>query len=123
VNFDTIDPSFSFPFRSETTDVIKQLLQKQDNWLLKYHLALIYHDRNRIAEAKQLLLSSGDQSRFAPFYATRATIFSDSTPDFILSDLKKAFQLDSTWRYRKLLVEFYIDRKNTAAALQLIQPY
>ncbi|HYJ64930.1 MAG TPA: DUF5107 domain-containing protein, partial [Parafilimonas sp.] len=57
INFDTINPAFSFPFRSETANVIQQLLKKQDNWLLKFNLALIYHDRNRIGEAKQLLLS------------------------------------------------------------------
>ncbi|HEX5151133.1 MAG TPA: DUF5107 domain-containing protein [Parafilimonas sp.] len=123
INFDTIDPAFSFPFRSETADVIEQLLQKQDNWLLKYHLALIYHDRNRIAEAKQLLLSCNDQPRFAPFYATRAAIFNDSAADFILSDLKKAFRLDSSWRYRKLLAEFYINQENAGQALQLMQAY
>ncbi len=60
INFDSINPAFSFPFRSETANVIQQLLKKQDNWLLKYHLALIYHDRNRIDEAKQLLLSCGN---------------------------------------------------------------
>jgi Tfp pilus assembly protein PilF len=123
VNFDSIDPSFSFPFRSETTSVIEQLLQKQDNWLLKYHLALIYHDRNRVDEAKRLLLSCNDQPKFAPFYATRAAIFSDSSADFVLTDLKKAFQLDSSWRYRKLLAEFYVNHKNNDAALQLMQPY
>jgi predicted Zn-dependent protease len=118
-----IDPSFSFPFRSETATVIEQLLKKQDNWLLKYHLALIYHDRNRIAETKQLLLSCGDQPRFAPFYATRATIFNDSAADFVLVNLKKAFQSDSSWRYRKLLAEFYVNHENAGLALHLIQPY
>jgi lipopolysaccharide biosynthesis regulator YciM len=123
INFDSIDPSFSFPFRSETAAVIEQLLQKQDNWLLKYHLALIYHDRTRIGEAKRLLLSCNDQPDFAPFYATRAAIFNDSAADFVQADLKKAFQLDSNWRYRKLLAEFYVNHKNTGAALQLMQPY
>lgn len=123
INFDTINPAFSFPFRSETANIIQQLLKKQDNWLLKFHLALIYHDRNRIAEAKQLLLSCGNQPNFAPFYATRAAIFSDSSEDFISSDLKKAFALDNSWRYRKLLAEFYIIYQHSDSALQLMQLY
>ena len=123
IDFNKVDPSFSFPFRSETANIVKQLLKQHDNWLLKYHLALIYHDRNRINEAKQLLLSCGDQSQFAPFYATRAAIFSDTTSDFIVKDLKQAFHLDSTWRYRKLLAEFYMNHEQTGSALQLIQPY
>jgi Tfp pilus assembly protein PilF len=123
IDFNSIDPSFSFPFRSETAIVIEQLLQKQDSWLLKYHLALIYHDRNRIVEAKHLLLSSGDQPKFAPFYAARAAIFNDSAADFVLDDLKKAFQLDSGWRYRKLLSEFYLNHNQTDGALQLMKPY
>jgi hypothetical protein len=90
---------------------------------LKYHLALIYHDRDRIDEARHLLLSCGDQPKFAPFYATRAALFNDSSADFVLADLKKAFQLDSSSRYRKLLVEFYANRKNYDAALLLMQPY
>ncbi|MGI8950999.1 MAG: DUF5107 domain-containing protein [Chitinophagaceae bacterium] len=123
IDFDKINPSFSFPFRSETANIIEQLLKKQDNWLLKYHLALIYHDRNRINEAKQLLLSCKNIPAFAPFYATRAAIFIDSSADFILSDLKKAFQLDNGWRYRKLLAEFYINHEHADSALQLMQPY
>lgn len=123
INFDTINPSFSFPFRSETANVIQQLLKKQDNWLLKFHLALIYHDRNRIDEAKQLLLSCDNQPTFAPFYATRAAIFSDSSEDFVLTDLKKAFALDNSWRYRKLLAEFYIAHQHADSAFQLMQSY
>jgi predicted Zn-dependent protease len=123
INFDSINPAFSFPFRSETANVIQQLLKKQDNWLLKYHLALIYHDRNRIDEAKQLLLSCGNVLSFASFYATRAAVFNDSSAQFILSDLKKAFQLDNSWRYRKLLAEFYINHQQADSALQVMQPY
>ncbi len=123
INFDTINPAFSFPFRSETANIIQQLLKKQDSWLLKYQLALIYHDRNRINEAKQLLLSCTNQPTFAPFYATRAAIFNDSSEEFILSDLKKAFALNNSWRYRKLLAEFYIIHQHADSALQLMQPY
>ena len=123
INFDTINAAFSFPFRNETANVIEQLLKKQDSWLLKYHLALIYHDRNRIDEAKQLLLSCADEPKFAPFYITRAAILSDTSSEIILADLKKAFGLDDSWRYRKLLCEFYLNHDNDDEALQLMQPY
>ncbi len=123
VNFDTLNPLFSFPFRSETAFIIQQLLKKQDNPLLRYHLALIYHDRNRIEEAKQLLLSCANELQFAPFYVTRAAIFHDSSAEFIVSDLKKAFAADSSWRYRKLLSEFYVDHGYPDSALALMQSY
>jgi Tfp pilus assembly protein PilF len=123
INFDSVNPAFSFPFRSETANIIQQLLKKQDNWLLKFHLALIYHDRNRIDESKQLLLSCANTPSFAPFYATRAEIFNDSTEDFVLTDLRRSFALDNSWRYRKLLAEFYMDHQHADSALQLMQPY
>lgn len=66
-----VDSVRSFPFRSETGQLLEELLKNDDHWFLKYQLALIYKDRNRVAECKQLLLSCGDLPDFAPFYALR----------------------------------------------------
>ncbi|MHA4806534.1 DUF5107 domain-containing protein [Flavitalea flava] len=126
-----LDPLLSFPFRSETGAVLEQLVKQDDHWLLKYHLALIYHDRNRMEECKNLLLSCGDQPDFAPFYAVRAAILQEkglagtpsdsSTP--ALSDLKKALSLDDQWRYHKLLATWYIDHKEYANAVSIAEPF
>lgn len=79
LDFSALNPLLSFPFRSETGIILEQLLKKQgnnnqDHWLLKYHLALIYHDRNRLDECRQLLQSCNNDPDFAPFYAVRAAI-------------------------------------------------
>lgn len=122
VDVSKLDPALSFPFRSETGMVIEQLITKQNDWLLKYHLALIYKDRNRIEECKQLLNSCGNEPNFAPFYATRAAIFkSDSTQ--VLADLQKAISLDSQWRYNKLLAEYYIEHRQYDKALAVSETY
>ena len=63
-------------------------------------------------------------SRFAPFYAARASIFSGTNDEQVLKDLKKALELDKDeWRYSKLLGEYYIDHKMYNEALKLIEPF
>lgn len=140
VDASKLNPLLSFPFRSETGMVLEHLIQQQDHWLLKYHLALIYHDRNRVEECKQLLLSCRDQPDFAPFYAVRAAIgqekaTSTGTADRLssaespadlaraLTDLKKALSLDDQWRYHKILATYYIDHKDYANALSIAEPF
>ncbi len=120
----TIDPLLSFPARSETAAVLERLLQSQSDWLLKYQLALIYKDRNRVAESKALFSACGNEPIFAPFYAARAEIFKDSDSALTQSDLLKALSLDKTqWRYPKLLTEFYIDHREYGKALERIGPF
>lgn len=122
VDMSKIDPSLSFPFRSETGKVIEQLLTKQNDWLLKYHLTLIYKDRNRIEECKKLLTSCGNEPVFAPFYATRAAIFKEDSVQ-ALKDLQKALSLDNHWRYHKLLGEYYITHQQNEQALTVAEMY
>jgi predicted Zn-dependent protease len=112
-----LDPVRAFPFRSETAAVIQALLTAYpDSWFLRYQLALIYKDRNRTIEAKQLLDACGDQPSFAPFYAFRAAL---ATPNSARHDLEHAFSLDSSWRYTKLLAEFELKQSNPTRANQL----
>ncbi|HTI12662.1 MAG TPA: DUF5107 domain-containing protein [Puia sp.] len=136
-----IDPVRAFPFRSETGQLLEELIKKDDHWFLKYQLALIYHDRNRLAECKKLLLSCGDQPGFAPFYALRAAVLSpipapgSPTPDPAaltqqeaidtqsISDLQRAVTLDPHWRYQKLLAECYIRNGQIEAALAITGKY
>jgi tetratricopeptide (TPR) repeat protein len=123
VDFNAIDLSLSFPFRSETAIVIESLLKKQEHWKLKYQLALILHDRNRISESKELEKSCGMEPDYAPFYATRAAICKGDNDTETLADLRKAFSLDKNWRYPKLLTEFYNNHQQYALALPVIKTY
>ncbi|MBS1668230.1 MAG: DUF5107 domain-containing protein [Bacteroidetes bacterium] len=117
IDFTKISPDFSFPFRSETGLMMEQLLSKQNNWQLKYQLALLYKDRNRIAESKELLKSCGNEPTFAPFYAVRAAIFKGSDSDMVLADLHRALSLDHQWRYHKLISEYFIEHQQYDSAL------
>lgn len=124
VNSAEIDPRLTFLFRSETAMVIEHLLKFQSDWLLKYQLALIYKDRNRINESKALLLACGNEPDYAPFYATRFVILKDSDQVQSIKDIQKALELDPVqWRYHKLLTEYYIDHQQFDAALSVIAPF
>lgn len=119
-----INPELAFCFRSETAAVLEHLLKSQNDWLLKYQLALIYKDRNREAECKQLLQSCSDQPSYAPFYATRAVVFADSDTAQSLRDLHKALSLDKTqWRYYKMLGEYYNKHQQPQKALAIVGPF
>ncbi len=122
VDCNNINPNLVFPFRSETAAVLEELLKNQNDWLLKYHLALIYKDRNRIDESKKLFISCGDEPAYAPFYAARAEIFKDSI-SMAIADLQKALSLDNQWRYHKLLVEYYNNHQQYEKALPVVENF
>ncbi len=123
VQVENINPNLAFPFRSETAAVLENLLKNQNNWLLKYHLALIYKDRNRVEESKQLLVACGNESSFAPLYVVRALIFKDADTARSLADLQKAASLDAHWRYQKLLAEYYITHQQYGNALAVTSAF
>jgi hypothetical protein len=123
VDCSRIDPMLAFPFRSETGAVLEHLLKSQDDWWLKYQLALIYKDRNRVDECKALLMACGTAPDFAPFYAVRAAIYGQDSGQ-CLQDLRKALSLDKAqWRYYKLLAEYYIGHGRPAEALAIVEPF
>lgn len=118
-----INPALAFPFRSETASVLEALLKSQDDWWLKYQLALIYKDRNRTNECKMLLAACGTAPDHAPFYAVRAAVYAEDSGQ-CLKDLRKALSLDNgQWRYHKLLAENYIGHGQAAEALAIVEPY
>ncbi len=123
VNCDDINPTYSFPFRSETGFVLEQLLTQQNDWLLKYQLALIYNDRNRVEESIKLLISCGNSPNFAPFYAFRANILERQNDSIYESDLKKALSLDNHWRYQQLLAKYYIRHKHFDKAVAITEAF
>ena len=123
VNFEAINPAYSFPFRWESAAVIEKLLSTQEHWLLKFHLALIYKDRNRIEEAVSLITSCGDTPGFAPFYAVRAEMLRGKDDVQCEKDLKKALSLDKQWRYQQYLANFYISQRQYEKALEITGPF
>ncbi|MFT4015321.1 MAG: DUF5107 domain-containing protein [Agriterribacter sp.] len=118
-NLTNVSAILAFPFRAETAKVFEHLLQKQTDWMLKYQLALIYRDRNRVTECKELLMSCKNDPPFAPFYVVRAQVMQDDTTQ-ALADLIKAARTDAAeWRYQKLLAEYYMGHDQPQKALAI----
>jgi tetratricopeptide (TPR) repeat protein len=123
VDLKGIQPGISFPFRAETAEVLEKLIPTNDQWLLKYHLALIEWNRNNLAKAKELFLQCGIKPMDPAFYAARSALMKDN-PKLAEVDLVKAIQLDKKeWRYSKLLVEHFIVQKQYAKALSIAKPF
>jgi tetratricopeptide (TPR) repeat protein len=111
-NYAALDPTRVFPFRAETAEMLAKYTG--DHWLPKYFLALIDHDRNRLAECRELLNACGDSPNFAPFYAFRAAL-----TDSPFHDLQRAHSLDPGWRYKKLLADYYLRNNQYTEALAI----
>lgn len=107
-----LKPDFAFPFRTETAEILEQLIRNNDHWLLKFHLALIQWNSHNLDRTKDLFLQCGDQPDYAPFYASKAELFQNDKSVDILNLLQKAGKLDPTqWRYGKNLITYYLTEK------------
>ena len=123
IDFSKVNLTLSFPFRSETRQVMEALKKTQNNWKLKYQMALIYASRNRMEECKQILASCGNEPDFAPFYATRAAVNKDGNTQENVTDLQNALSLDGHWRYVKLLADYFITISQPENALPVVEKY
>lgn len=97
---------FVFPFRSETEEVLKWADEVKNSWKTDYYNALLLWLMGRIEEAGKFLDKCGDEPQNASFYITRANFFKESQTDNVLSDFKRAIDLDKqNWRAYHSLVE------------------
>jgi Tfp pilus assembly protein PilF len=105
-------PKLVFPFRRETAEVLEWAMTKSSNWKIKYYLALIYWNINRIELAEKLLQECGENPDFAPFYLSRAMFYKTNSPaqnDNIIIDYRKALELDKKdWRACHILSDYLI---------------
>ena len=123
LNVKDINPDLIFPFRQETAEVLKALIQKNDSWLLKYHLALLQWSYNNISQAKQLFEACGNTPDYAA-YAARAKFNLKNDSNQVLIDLQQAAKLDKQqWRYGGSLVNYYLSRKEYEQALKVAKQY
>jgi tetratricopeptide (TPR) repeat protein len=117
-------PDFVFPNRSADFDVLNWITSVSDDWKARYFLAILYRDRNRLAEAKELVRSLKVLPNYAPFYVFSAQLFENQDDNAVLLDLKQAHKLaPEHWRYVKHLVEYYLRHKNYTEALNIVEPY
>jgi tetratricopeptide (TPR) repeat protein len=123
VDISKIKPGTSFPFRTETAEILKKLIKTNDQYQLKYHLALIEWNHNDISEAKELFLQCGTKPNDPAFYAAKASLFKDDSA-VVTASLQQAIKLDPQgWRYQKLLAEHYIAQKQFDKALTTTESF
>lgn len=119
---DQSKPGFNFPFRPETATALDWASQQSSDWKPKCFLALLYANKNRIAEAVALLNDLKDRPDWAPFYSVRAGLSTNS--EAVERDLQMAIQKDpAQWRSYKALAEWYNVEKQFQKALDITGPY
>lgn len=117
-------PLMVFPFRTESSEVMKWAMSKTNDWKPRYYLALIQSFLNNDQPARQLLTAIQTPVNFAPFYVVRSRFYNADEDDKKLADLKKATELDnSEWRYKKLLTEYYLKNGKNEEALTTIEAF
>ena len=107
----SLSPRFVFPFRSETAEVLRWVVEQNVGWQPKYYLALIYWSRDDKLGAWRLLESCGSAPDYDAFYAARSLLADDLNEfDKSIADLQQAAKLDpGQWRYGKFLVDYYAE--------------
>ena len=123
VDLSKLQPDNSFPFRGETAEILEKLIKTNPQWQLKYHLALIEWNRDNSSRAKDLFLQCANLPADPAFYGAKASLFKNDN-QLVLSSLQQAIKLDQqSWRYPKLLTEYYIAQKQFDKALATTAPF
>jgi len=112
-------PNLVLPFRTETYEALIELMKIDNSWKLKYYASLILWKKEESDKAKELVLQCGDQPDFAPFYLSKAKLFSDDE-NIVKRSLVKAKELDpNSWRVNLALVDQYLKEKNYSEAAKI----
>lgn len=114
-------PDFVFPSRVEFLQPLQLAALQSENWKTKYYLALLQVNLNhKTTEAVATLEALADKPEYAPFYLTRALL---TTPDKVLQNLKRAEQLDKSWRVGVALANEYRRLAEPVAMLKTATEY
>jgi tetratricopeptide (TPR) repeat protein len=112
--------AFVYPYRTETVSALKWALSKNNNWKLKYYLALNYAAIYRDEDAMKMFEACGQEPDFAPFYMTRAFFERSKDIKKELLDLQTAKRLaPDDWRTNNKLIQYYIVNNDNQMALTL----
>ena len=106
---------FAFPFRPESARMLEWANENGAGWQGRYLLALLKDHYGYKEEAGALM--AGDDAAYAPFYAYRYSLSKDN------ADLRKAFALEPSVRYRRLLAVDLNSRGGYAEAVSLLKGY
>ena len=115
-----LSPRLVFPFRQSSVDALRFAIENSKSWKPKYYLGLVYWSRNNLEQARRLFSECGAPD-YAPFYAARAELMRNES---YATDVQHAAQLDPReWRYGKLLVNHFLEKKNYEQALATANEY
>ncbi|RLD85621.1 MAG: hypothetical protein DRJ07_02625, partial [Bacteroidetes bacterium] len=111
-------PELVFPYRPETYDLLQRIIPENENWKLKYYMALIAWSKNNTIEATSLFNALESIPNDAPYYLTKANFFSNDKNYNPLDDLLKAKTITpNDWRVSRALVAYYRRNNDTSKAL------
>ena len=112
-------PMLVYPHRVETLAMLEALMENSDHWKLKYYAGLIYWYKGRTIEAKALFESCGNAPDFAPFYSTKAALFTEDDHIKRTSIEKAQLLAPKNWRtnYALALVHYDKEEYKESAAL------
>ncbi|MCE2616137.1 DUF5107 domain-containing protein [Phocaeicola oris] len=101
-------PDMVFPHRASTLKALEWAKEKKSNWKIDYYCALIYWGKQQ-KEIARKIFSGINNADDASFYLTRASL---EEGDAKLADLKRAEQMQKSWRTGLALVNYYSDVKD-----------
>ena len=114
-----LDPSFVFPYRYETMEILSKAVDFNNSWKLKYYLGLAYQNSGNSERALELFKLCEKRPNFYPFYLNYYKLAGDSDlidekdADFILS-------LSDEWlNYQEVVKLLNLAKKEKKAFLVL----
>ncbi|MCB0688845.1 MAG: DUF5107 domain-containing protein, partial [Saprospiraceae bacterium] len=99
--------AFVFPYRVETLKALEWASERNNDWKIKYYLALDEWGLGHKEQALQILNQFEETEHFAPMYQARAVLKQELGEDG-MKDLEFALQIDkSNWRAWDDLLTYY----------------
>jgi len=113
-------PDFVFPFRRESIPVLEWAVAHSDTWHAKYLLGVLHWSLGNKDEARTMFTQCGNTPGRFWFYAAKPGLFGDEESYDPEDDLLKARSLKpDEWRPSKMLIDYYLDKKDTKQALDI----
>jgi len=115
------DPvNFVYPYRRETLAVMGWAAGQNDNWKLRYYLAINHLAVGHSDKGLSILKSLNDEPDSDIFYRFRAKIFTDGSYESRVKDYQTALRINpDDWKVRDETIQFYLKNQKYPEAYQL----
>lgn len=118
-----VTPFLVYPHRVETLRMIEAMMEKSDHWKLKYYAGLVYWYKGNSEKAKALFDSCGNAPDFAPFYSTKAALFSEDELIKTTSIQKAQSLSPKNWRTNYALASHHYEKGDFKQSAALTKPF